>query len=298
MTSRSFFPFFTLKRSYFQRLFILHGLAALPPIILAGFLSREASAALLFEESFNYQAGQSISGANGGTGFPPNNAWQQLSSDVITTEGLSFPGLSVSGNALLSTPLVDKDSSQSIRSFDAIAMSSGSTYWFSFLMRLDSIPEGSSVSDFTGYVALMPAISGKALKIGILQGSLNVSIGSNTPGLQSASSPGTITIGQTYFVVVRIDSGNLVTLYLNPTPGVENPPGAYQTVSQSLTLATEFTRVGVFSEHIGANWTFDELRLGTTYLDVAPIPEPSEWALIFSGAAALFFLKVRSRVDF
>ncbi len=273
--------------------------SVLAAVVLIGLHRSEATAALLFEESFEYVSNQSINGLAGGTGFVAgtNGTWRSpFYPDQINAGGLSFSNLAVSGNAVLGHVAGgDDDSHQSVRRINPVTVSSDAPLWFSFLIRLDSIPSGSSVSDFEGYVALMPLTTGYSLSMGVSRGSSNFGIRSNVQNTLVVAE-GTMTVGKTYFIVTHIEPGKSVTLYIDPPPGVNMPPAEYQAAIASLSLPPQFSRVGVFTNGADAPWIFDELRLGTSYLDVAPIPEPSETSLMIFGVGALLLLKHRRQI--
>lgn len=100
-----------------------------------------AQAAIYAVESFDYAAGSSIVGQNGGTGFA--SAWSFAGPGAGTTQsivpGLSIPGLDASGNALQivgdATPSdTTRDSGIASRTFGADTASS-SDLWVSYLIR-------------------------------------------------------------------------------------------------------------------------------------------------------------------
>ena len=264
-------------------------------------LRSPASATLLFEESFNYPANQSINKKSGGVGFVSgtNGVWNRSSqtfSDQVSSTGLTFQNLATSGNALLShVEGGDDDEHQSIRWINPVPLSEDFSYWFSFLMRLDSIPEGTSISDFEGYVALMPANSGYSLRIGVSRGGSSISVTSNTLTSPKYSATDSITIGRTYFVVLHIAASNTGTIYLDPTPGDASPSDLSKLGSGALNIPAQFSRLGIFTTGVGADWMFDEFRMGTTYLDVAPIPEPSHVGLLALGGGSLLIMFCRRR---
>lgn len=117
------------------------------------------------------------------------------------------------------------------------------------------------------------------------------------------------TVNETYLMVLKmefltgeewVDAGNPgdwangaddVTLYVNPTPGLAAP----DVVGTKITTSTDFAILNChFKPGNGYNeGAADEFRLGETYADVTPIPEPMTVALL--GLGGLAVLRRRSR---
>ena len=112
------------------------------------------------------------------------------------------------------------------------------------------------------------------------------------------------TINQTYLMVLKFEfltgeeypgdwanGADDVTLYVNPTPGLAAP----DVVGTTMTSSTDIALLNVhFYPTSGSNGgAADEFRLGETYADVTPIPEPMTVALL--GLGGLCILRRRSR---
>ena len=81
-------------------------------------------------------------------------------------------------------------------------------------------------------------------------------------------------MGQTYLLTVKMDftaGTDALTLYVNPTPGLAGPDSAFSASKSNLDLGT-FTRIELAGGRSFAsnNASLDELRIGGSYLDVAP----------------------------
>jgi hypothetical protein len=115
----------------------------------------------------------------------------------------------------------------------------------------------------------------------------------------------TRTNNTTYFVVGRFDlNGTDSTFHLwvtsNPTSlTLGGPDLALATANASLTnLNAATVRFRNFSINVddGSNVAkIDEIRFGTTFADVSPIPEPSTYALLAAGLGTLVWLRRRAK---
>jgi hypothetical protein len=113
------------------------------------------------------------------------------------------------------------------------------------------------------------------------------------------------TLNETYLMVLKfefLEGGegagatwtgyhDRVTLFVNPTPGLSLP-------SVAGTVLTTSTDVSLLNVHFypgnNANMgAFDELRFGTTFADVTPIPEPATIMLLGLGGLGILGRKRR-----
>ena len=102
----------------------------------------------------------------------------------------------------------------------------------------------------------------------------------------------------TTFLVYRITFGTLndtIDLFVNPTLGGALPaaPNATLTTADNTFFPNAFNRIRVQSGDQA--FTVDELRIGQSFADVAPVPEPSA-TLALLGAGALFMGRRRRSV--
>lgn len=284
-------------------------------------LGTQALASLISYESFNYTAGSSLIGQNGGTGFA--NAWQTNGSPNDPAVGLSSSILSGSlnytdskGNQLVTSggkldALGLFGTAQPNRDFSGTSGADGTTVWFSFIGVRMGPTTNNTGTPFNPYPRGVNTafFSNTTEKISIGNSSGMVSnLWTLIPNNVSASNQvTTLAYNNQALAVVRIDykAGNDdAYLWVNPILGVE--PSLSSADAKMLgSFDFAFNRVRPFA---GANDAgnsrpygeeqIDEIRLGTTFLDVTPfmaVPEPSVMVLSLVGAGLLAWrLKRRS----
>lgn len=252
------------------------------PAILAGTILT-SQAALISYEGFDYTQGANVTGQSGGTGW--SGAWTTTSGDTtVTSSGLSFGDLDVTGNAQTTAAGA---TTIGFRSFDSSYGSDGTSFWFSFLAQRNA-----AVTDFAGISFYNGGTSGGDRTFSIQRDGAS-SVSWSLSG--DADTGIAIDVGQTYLLTVEIlfNAGDdTVNLYVDPTIGGSAPTVADATITIS---DASFDRIRVAAAN-GADYTFDELRFGDTFLDVTPstIPEPSTYALLVS-ALMLGVVVIRKR---
>jgi hypothetical protein len=106
----------------------------------------------------------------------------------------------------------------------------------------------------------------------------------------SVSSGVPVVPDQTVFLVVHFqfrDGNDLGTLYVNPTPGAIAPTGGATFSGQDMPVLNPQLQFASFPR----SFAFDELRVGDSYAEVAPVvPEPG-----MAAAAGIFLLLITVR---
>jgi hypothetical protein len=265
---------------------------------LALSLASSASALLIASEDFNYALanGTSISGLNGGTGW--DEVYPAPSATAALQNGLSFPGIVSSGQAM--EMQVNANLSTNGRNWDT-AVANG-TYWYSLL-----------VNPTTSLAPATPAARGT---FGLFQNSADNQNGFGFRIDNNAGSPQfkawtrTQAAGanidflggynQTYLVLGRVIVGAVNTtsdLWVFDTSDVlPTSVAAAGTVQSSQTQTTGTLNAAMYARLFSnsAPISFDEIKLGTTFEDVMPIPEPSTYAAL-AALASLGFVLARKR---
>lgn len=258
----------------------------------------QARAVLIAYDGFStpgtYTNGTSIlTPGNGGSGWTDN--WTVSGTPtaqfVATTSGLTYSN----GGALTTTAGAAIDSlsgntTQMMRHFATTSYSDGDTIYLSFLTDRTSAVSNSYL-DFRLINRTGDATRGYFRNT--TGGADSFSI-YNQADTQLGSSFGSGLQNNTFFVVLRIDfaagANDTLSVWLNPA--LNAPLG---TANASGTLNLDSNDIGGIRLTGGSSATgvFDEVRVGTTFADVSPIPEPATWALLAGSLTALVVFRRR-----
>lgn len=246
-----------------------------------------AGASLIAYEGFNYTAGSSLAGQSGGgsTGFV--SEWASPFGGDVTLEAgsLSFGALDTTGGKVYVSPT--SGTTTAPRSLSS-PISSGVTY-VSVLAQFEA---------GTRQFGLALHESGtERLLIGKQGGQTDWSIGAG--GGFGVAGTGITATNTPTLLVVRIEwdeSGDEdIRLWVNPTPGSSEPALASADAVKigerggfnGIRVAAGFNS----GSQITATGWIDEVRIGTTWADVTPVPEPGSVGLF--SVASLLWLKRR-----
>jgi hypothetical protein len=223
-------------------------------------------------DDFIYPAGSLGTSANQGSGWA--GPWSNTANVTVSSTSLTPPvNLATSGGSVST----NTGGGASTRSLASALSSYGTTIWAGVLIKADlsQTPAGSRQGDIAvGNMEVAYIQEGDGnwrWEIYAVDGSW---YGSHWNG---GTNP-LVTNGQTYFVVLEeVLNGGSDTVYawINPTPGATAPStaSAFETKAQ-VNAGGNLTAVLLGSSYY-ANTEFSELRIGTTYASVAPIPVPA-----------------------
>jgi hypothetical protein len=239
-------------------------------LLLAG----RAMASLIVYDGFDYTAGTGIEGQGSGSGWG-QAVWYDNSgngvNNTVTSPGFTYSAMPTAGNRVTTA-------GGNNGSFRFLGTQGGSgTLYVSFLVQ-----RASGGSSGYGGLSLFTGNSSEHLFIGqrFNQDVFGVER-SGGGGANSGTTAATLS-----FLVARIDfngANSSARLYVNP--GLGSEPG---TAQATLSGFSSFNFDTVRIQSGDPTFHFDELRIGTTYADVAPVPEPAVQALLlFAGGAAL-----------
>ena len=258
------------------------------------------SAGLVAYDGLDAAAG-ALSGVASGWNLKAWDVQNQNQKYLVASPGLTYGSLAVTGNRAVGggdwvssgiaismpapwdpqnewSPYCKQDSD-----FRYKAGAEGTTLWASFLVSCYQSGNDFSVS-LTSRIDI-PWWPGSGFKVGP---SSNVWTLSETTGTASASTGVSRALNQTYLMALKIDfidaSSDRVTLYVDPTPGGSTP----DVIGTSI-MTTSDLNIGALTFYPGSGsnvGALDEIRFGTSYADVAPVPEPATMLLLGIGGVA------------
>jgi len=255
-------------------------------------LGDAARGALIAEDGFDYPAG--VITTEGGQGWATGSVWG--GSADATSPGLTYPNLINAGANKFA------DSGTHFRSIDTTAGSPAdlagvlnpsnnigkddTTVWMSFI--------GSRAPGSWGGVS--PFAGGEEHFIGNNTGGDNPWL--IIPYNGGATQSSTIPVSTESFILLRFDftsTTDTTRMWISPNLLAGEPALGTQdvTVTTGAGQNLEFYRIRFGTG--GPILTVDELRLGTTFQDVAPIPESSTLALATIGLLGLLACGQRRR---
>ncbi len=286
-------------------------------LTLAVIATLPVSAAVLTTESFDYTASTAITGQTGGTGWrsPANPAWQGATGGTVATSGLSYTGINASYTAFSSSGLAGNYSANvrndRFLAIDAAGAGINSQYadaglrgtgnfiggstvtgtlWGSYLMSSTDFSLTQSIFNLgssTGGTAAslrQAGGAGSALELTNTSGGGIGAVGTIPRASLSTTVPN--------LIVFRYEfngaSNDTFSVWLNPTSASD--PANITTNTQA-----DFALQSVELRNTqAANLIFDEVRFGTAFADVVPVPEPSSYALVGLGALGLVLRRRRA----
>ncbi len=236
-------------------------------------------AVVLVSEPFDYAPGD-LNGDNGGVGF--SGAWQSPSGFSVISGNLAVPNYTGTGNSMQF--LVNSMLSAG-RNLDA-TYATGGEIWASYLVNL------SSVNAYAGLSFSTSSIPFSGVFVGVLGGPNGGGPPSSTWGMdytgggEPVLSNIPVAYGQTTLLVVRMteEAGvDRFDLYVNPPESLPAFPDATKLLYSQPNWS--FNKIS-YSVNRGSG-VVDEIRLGETYADVRPVPEPCMAMLLAVGGAIL-----------
>ncbi len=169
----------------------------------------------------------------------------------------------------------------------------GGSLYAGFTVRFDTLPtgDGTYFAHFKNSATLFRArVFTSTLNAGA--GSFRLGIGNGTSAdANSGQIPTDLTLGFTYTLVTRYELSTAVsTLWLNPL--AESDPSVTASDASTPIDVTAFAfRQSVDSGGGMGGLAVDNLRVGTTFVDV--VPEPATWALLVLGLGGFFLARRR-----
>jgi hypothetical protein len=286
-------------------------------------LCSTASAALLRYEPFDYSdVGGTIEGKTNPDGATWLTAYAGAAPNEMTVASGSLdvpnPFQAVVGNSAE----IDGSGNGAGKSIrlplgSGIGADAGGTMYYSLALRVDELTGSTATVGgfFLGLNNTATATTNNPGAVGArLQARIdptdgtkyNLGIFRNVNAAAAATSwSGPLTVGDTLFVVGSYESvagttNDIARLWINPDPGTFADP-AFSPLTTPPTVMDSSTGtgldIGIFSiilrQSTAPHVTLDELRVGTTWADVTPVPEPA--ASILFGCGSVMLLAMRRR---
>jgi hypothetical protein len=185
------------------------------------------------------------------------------------------------------------------------AVTSGSVY-FSYAFRLDSTGPYPSIIKAKDTVCLGDANGTLIANVRVIPTSTNTyEFALAKRGINMGTNSGSFNVGDTLFILgsYTFNPGtddDTCNLWVNPDPATlgtaEPPTPGIQDVGAGRFDATDISKIILLCNAQLGPYTVDELRIGTRWQDVTPVPEPSTAGqLLLAGAAALLMRARRPR---
>lgn len=258
-------------------------------VIGASALATSAGAVPLVYEGFDYAAGETLAGKNGGTG------WRVGESGGATWDNPNGSASAWGGNASVATGGLTYTDSQGnaleTSGNSHLVVTGGSTSANRMFRENRPIPDTA-----TFWISVLAQRTGNANAeaIGFLQHSgwggdvrfFGQTRDGNDWRLQGGSASGDVS-GALSFLLIKWDRvSNAASLWVNPRLDGEGNLGAADSTA-TWTPGDDLRRIE-FRADSGAGLLLDEYRMGTTFADVTPfvVPEPASLAMIALGGLA------------
>lgn len=246
-------------------------------------------------EPFDYAPNSTLSGQGGWFWPGDQNQTARISAgNLALPSGMPAPVGNSVGTGATSTY---------VRLPFATAITSGSVY-YSFAFRLDNIGSVGGVLPYRSLATIGTGInSSGAPTIKTFADSFTTYQISVSKGGNGVLAPNIFNQGDTIFLVASYTfnpgiGDDTCNLWLNPDPstlgGATPPVPTVQGVGVGLNDVGYMAAFTLMSQS-APYYTFDELRIGTSWQDVTPVPEPAALVQLLLGASLLLFYCKRKR---
>jgi hypothetical protein len=253
-----------------------------------------SEAALLVYEGFDYPAGN-LRGQNGGSGsIGWGGAWTQQDNTTTGSAGsvvagsMEYSTLVTSGNRA-SIPQTSGNAGRDWRYFGSTI--SGLVHpeiWISFVIQSSS--DGANHAGIGLFNNTSHTVGTEMTTIGKGSGDTwGYATGLSSAGnfSQSSTTPTTLSLLVYRFETDAVTGRATSHLWVNPSLGSTPATASADAFWAQQSGQFAFNRIRVSHAQAGATLSVDELRVGTSFADVAPVPEPASLGVLALGGMAL-----------
>ncbi|WFB36872.1 PEP-CTERM sorting domain-containing protein [Kiritimatiellota bacterium B12222] len=255
--------------------------------VLLGFFA-QAQASLLFYEGFDYGASDALLTTAGGAN------WVNTTGDdnaAYVASGLSYGSLATSGGMVQTQ--TNWGTRDYVYDFADIDISGEDEIWLSMLVQMPAAIGGNTSAEF-GMTMVRNSWGG------VVEYEAGKGWGNDDAYVSSRMSPNSITgtdyatvEDDTILLVYRFTKGEAGRLWANPTLGSEPLDVNGQVLNDGGNPGlTSINKINI--TYLGHQMNVDELRIGTTFGDVSPVPEPGALSLM-AIAGCVFWVSRRFR---
>jgi hypothetical protein len=263
-------------------------------------------AALIAYEGFNYADATALNGLAGGTGW--SDAWTAVpgtgGAAVAQSPGAAYPLLITEGNKAFI-----QRTNQAFRPLTAGILGTGATadetIWVSFIGQRTG---ANNVRLFR--VGFYEASTANDPKFLVGEGNNDAAdiwnmrfTGADLTGANPITSAVPITTQSLLLMKIDYNSAGAddMTMWINPDLSLGEPTNVSPSFVGSsigefdLAFSVVSMRAGTLSGGNEGQGFYDEIRIGTTFADVTPIPEPGSMILALFGLSSVFAVARRKR---
>jgi hypothetical protein len=237
-----------------------------------------SNGAIIFYEGFDYAAGN----------LAGNGVWTNanMGDEVVVASGsLSVGGLAASSGNMATFGGMGMDPQRPFTS-------QSSSVWYSFAFRIDDLGSLNTSGGYFGGVGSSTTFQGATVWVrsdGAGGFDIGISQRSDSAPVWSGAN---YSVSSTLFLVGNYllnsgDDNDQANLWINPSSasfGSENAPSgqisSFGANNDLDSINRFFLRQATDINEAPGLLSFDELRVGQSWADVTPIPEPAEWGLL------------------